>query len=311
MNPLDTFCPGVYCGRIIVNGTLSQCGGCPRAFRSNSQHICVPCNEPLQLYDWIYLLFMVLVFVVIQCYFIDQSFKSNKLNFLSFSLYLATICESIIASIISTLPFNSGWDFNLRTCGVKSFADWYTLFFNPSINENFHCTQEAVYPLYSIVFIFYFIALCLVLSRHIYLRLICFILYFITRSNQVKRLYPKDCITKNTYYILYSIPALLFIHAILAGVIYYIFPFLILFGSVISITIHLSRYIDQSSLQLMRSIFQFRNFSIVLFHWSLHAFGVISLFNLSNTACLFLIFAVPLPTLFYISTTKFTDPSNI
>lgn len=162
---------------------------------------------------------MVLVFVVIQCYFIDQSFKSNKLNFLSFSLYLATICESIIASIISTLPFNSGWDFNLRTCGVKSFADWYTLFFNPSINENFHCTQEAVYPLYSIVFIFYFIALCLVLSRHIYLRLICFILYFITRSNQVKRLYPKDCITKNTYYILYSIPALLFIHAILAGVI--------------------------------------------------------------------------------------------
>lgn len=162
---------------------------------------------------------MIIVFVVIQCYFIDRSIRTNKFNYLSFSLYLATICESIISSIVSLLPFNSQWDFSLRTCGVKSFSDWYTLFYNPSINEKWYCTQEAVYPLYSIVFVFYIVSLCLVLSRHIYLRFICFILYFLTRSPYVKRLCPKEYITKNTYYILYSIPALMFIHAILAGLI--------------------------------------------------------------------------------------------
>lgn len=162
---------------------------------------------------------MIILFFVIQCFFIDRSIKSNKFNYLSFSLYLATICESIIAAVLSIFPFTSNWDFNLKTCGVKSLSDWYTLFFNPPTNENSYCTQEAVYPLYSLVFIFYIISLCLVLSRAIYFRLICFILYFITRSNYVKRNYPKDNITKNTYYILYSIPTLLFCHAIFAGII--------------------------------------------------------------------------------------------
>ena len=162
---------------------------------------------------------MITVFTVIQCYFIDKSTKSSKFNYLSLTLYLSTICESIIASIVSLFPFNSNWDFDVKTCGVKSLSDWYTLFFNPSINEKSYCTQEAVYPLYSIVFIFYIVSLCLVLSRHIYLRFVCFVIYFITHLSYVKRLCSKDYITRNTYYILYSIPALMFIHAIFAGII--------------------------------------------------------------------------------------------
>lgn len=162
---------------------------------------------------------MIIIFAVIQCYFIDKSIKSNKFNYLSFALYIATICESTIASIVSILPFHDEWNLNLKSCGVKSFSDWYTLFYNPSINENFYCTHEAVYPLYSIVFIFYIVSLGLVLTRHFYLRFVGFIIYLVTSADYVKKLYSKDHVTTNIYYILYSIPALMFIHSILAGVI--------------------------------------------------------------------------------------------
>lgn len=307
----ETFCLGTYCGRVIANDTIGECGGCPRGFRADDASICRPCSEELQLYDWIYLSFMVIIFFVIQCFFIDRSIKSNKFNYISFSLYLATICESIIASVLSILPFTSQhWDFRLKTCGVQAFSDWYTLFFNPSISEaSAYCTQEAVYPLYSIVFVFYIVSLCLVLSRHIYFRLICFILYFITRSNYVKRNYPKDNVTRNTYYILYSIPALMFTHAIFGGIIYYVYPYMILIGSVISIAVHYSRHIDQSPIHLLQSTLHFRNFLIVFFHWLLHAFGIISLTELKRSTDFLFFLLIPFPTFFYILTAKFTDPA--
>src|SRR5699024_1169089 len=122
-------CPGTYCGRLVVNGTIGECGvslcpcrcfamssiiishskGCPRGFRANSQHICLECSEDLQLFDWLYLSFMVIVFVVIQTYLIDKSIKANRFNYLLLTLYLSTICEAIVASTLSILSFNSDW----------------------------------------------------------------------------------------------------------------------------------------------------------------------------------------------------------
>jgi len=306
--PSNIFCPGRYCGRVLVNDTLGECGGCIRGYKPNEWHICTQCSEPLQLYDWIYLAFMIIIFIIIQCYFIDRSIKRNQFNFLTFCLYCTVGWECIVASVLSILLFNPNWDLNLKTCGVKSFFDWYTLFVNPSPDEKFYCTHEAVYPLYSIVFVFYIISLCFILSRHVYVRFICFILYLLARPNHSKKLYPKDHIIQNTYLILYSIPALLFIHAIFAGVIYYIYPHLILIGSVISIAVHFSYYIDQRPKSLVKSLFQFRNFLVVFFHWFLHVFGIISLTELKHYYYYFL-FLVPCPTLFYIYTAKFTDPA--
>lgn len=166
-----------------------------------------------------YLLFMVVIFLLIQLYFIDKSTRTCKLNFYSFAFYMAILTETIIVSILSIWLFSKDWKLELRTCGVKSFSDWYTLFYNPSMNSNFHCTHEAVYPLYSIVFLFYILSLGLVLMRHFFLQLLTYCIYLLTSFIQTKNLLAKDYLTKNIYYALYSLPALMFIHAIFAGII--------------------------------------------------------------------------------------------
>lgn len=54
-----------------------------------------------------------------------------------------------------------------------------------------------------------------------------------------------------------------------------------------------------------------RNIIILLGHWCLHAYGIISITQLTNpTLHVSLILLVPIPALFYICTSKFTDPNR-
>lgn len=67
-----SLCPGKYCGRILFdNGSWSDCGACPRGFRTNATSICELCTDTLELYDWLYLGFMVLLLLVLHWFFID------------------------------------------------------------------------------------------------------------------------------------------------------------------------------------------------------------------------------------------------
>lgn len=91
----------------------------------------------------------------------------------------------------------------------------------------------------------------------------------------------------------------------------YIYPYIILIGSVISIAVHYSHHIDQSPVHLLQSSLHFRNFSIVFFHWSLHAFGIISLTELKRSTDFLFFLLIPFPTFFYILTAKFTDPTGL
>lgn len=138
---------------------------------------------------------------------------------------MITVAEAVLSSIITLFIFNNDWSFDLKTCGDRNFSDWYTLFYNPSGTEEYKCTQEAVYPIYSIVFLFYIVVLVFVLLRPLYYNLTLFCIYLLTSANIIKKLskkgsnYPRDCMLKITYYILYSIPAVIFLHTLLAGII--------------------------------------------------------------------------------------------
>lgn len=65
-------CPGLYCGRTeLSDGQWSDCGACPRGYRTNSSSYCMPCNDEPTLYDWQYVGFMVLLPLVLHWFFID------------------------------------------------------------------------------------------------------------------------------------------------------------------------------------------------------------------------------------------------
>lgn len=55
-----------------------------------------------------------------------------------------------------------------------------------------------------------------------------------------------------------------------------------------------------------------RNLTILIGHWFLHAYGIIAITQLRDPAFHWALLAVvPFPSLFYILTSKFTDPSKL
>lgn len=128
------------------------------------------------------------------------------------------------------------------------------------------------------------------------------------------------------YAAMYFIPILILIHAIIGGLICktfflfsdlittnnntisdYSFPYLIVIISVISCAAHFAVRMEQNMLALLRStITQPRNMVIVMAHWCLHAYGIISLTQLTDPLLHSLVLLlVPLPALFYILTARY------
>lgn len=212
----------------------------------------------------------------------------------------------------------------IRSCNVQQLSDWYTVFWNPipEYKETLRCSQEAVYPLYSMVFMFFGLALIFLL---------------IIRPLMARKVSDKNA-GKTIYLTMYALPALSLIHAILGGIICkcdcffhdlcpnglslplsfshhpdYLFPFMTIVGSLLSLAVHLSCRLDQRmSFLFWNSIKDVRSLTILLGHWLLHIFGIVSLTKLRDPfRDLLFITLIPIPTVFYFVTSRFTDPSKL
>lgn len=124
--------------------------------------------------------------------------------------------EVTVSAILTIFLTDPKWSFKIHSCGVKSLSDWYTWFFNPSPNyeTTLVCTQEAVYPLQTIILVFYvFCVTMMIIMRPIV-------------NNRCHSEKGKLAI----YYGLYVFPLLALIHTVAGGLIckiYYQFPFFI------------------------------------------------------------------------------------
>nr|XP_022904523.1 JNK1/MAPK8-associated membrane protein isoform X1 [Onthophagus taurus]XP_022904524.1 JNK1/MAPK8-associated membrane protein isoform X1 [Onthophagus taurus] len=300
MSYSDTTCPGYYCGRTLLpDGKLSDCGACPRGSRRNDTNfLCEPCLDTPTFYDWFYLGFNVLLVLVLHLSFIDMVIMRRRFNKAIIILHTTAILEVIISGIVSLLLMHPQGEFKINICKVRNLADWYTLWQNPSPNyeKQIYCTQEAVYPLYTIVFVFH---VCALFSMLLIRPWICRIYYPMQSKMSV-------------YAAMYFIPILMVVHALIGGLLYYSFPYLIVILSVISCASHFAKKLDQSAASLMiTTVLVPRNMIIVIGHWIMHAYGIISITQLTNpTDHALLILLIPVPTLFYICTAKFTDPSK-
>lgn len=72
-------CPGLYCGRTVLeNSSLSECGACLRGYRVNAQYVCSPCEKDLTSHDWLYLGFMTILPLIIHWFCIDLNAHLRK-----------------------------------------------------------------------------------------------------------------------------------------------------------------------------------------------------------------------------------------
>lgn len=93
----------------------------------------------------------------------------------------------------------------------------------------------------------------------------------------------------------------------------YTFPYIVIISSLISSATHFAYKVDQSMASLVVSTFtDLRNFVILIAHWLFHAYGIIAVTELKDPVFHWSLMAlVPCPTIFYILTAKFTDPSKL
>ncbi|KAF2881612.1 hypothetical protein ILUMI_24555 [Ignelater luminosus] len=293
-------CPGWYCGKTYLpNNTLGECGACPRGYRRNdSTFICELCEDSPLFYDWLYLGFMVLLALVLHWFFIDMVVMRRSFNKDVILLHCSALIEVLLACFFTLLSMDPFGTLTIRSCRVRSLSDWYTLLHNPRPNyeKTIHCTQEAVYPLYTMVFVFFAYALILML---------------LIRPWICKQCLPRQS-KMSIYAAMYFLPILALLQALIGGLLYYSFPYLIVVLSVISCAAHFAVKIDQTVLSLIiTTVVDLRNVIILIGHWCLHAYGIVAITQLTNpTLHALLILLVPLPALFYIFTARFTDPSK-
>jgi hypothetical protein len=93
-------------------------------------------------------------------------------------------------------------------------------------------------------------------------------------------------------------------HGVLGEVFYYSYSYIIILGSIVSYAAHYAFKLDQSVKSLLlTSGTDTRNLVILLWHWGLHAYGIVAVTELKQMSLhLFLIGLVPIPALFYILT---------
>uniref|UniRef100_A0A1A8JK26 Jnk1/mapk8-associated membrane protein n=2 Tax=Nothobranchius TaxID=28779 RepID=A0A1A8JK26_NOTKU len=293
---MSSTCPGLYCGRIMVNGSVEgECGVCPRGERANIQKVCERCTESPELYDWLYLGFMAMLPLVLHWFFIEW-YSGKKSALLQ---HLTAMLECSVSAVVTLLLTDPVGKLSIRSCQVQMLSDWYTMLYNPSPDyiNTLHCTQEAVYPLYTIVLIYY--AFCLVLMMLLRPLLVKKIARGLVKSDRFRSIYAA----------LYFFPIVTVLQAIGGGLLYYAFPYIILVLSLVTLAV----YMSASEIQSFKTLVAKKKRLVVLLsHWLLHAYGIISISLLDKLELsLPLLALVPGPTLFYIATAKFTEPSRI
>ena len=153
-----------------------------------------------------------------------------------------------------------------------------------------------VHPLYTMIFIFHGL---------------CALLMLMFRPLLSSKILPgrgKSAV----YAALYFLPSLSLLHAVAGGLIYASYQYIVLISSLISLAFHFGVQLDQSPRALLVSCFTDpRNFIILIGHWLLHSFGILSITQLNDIVRdLSLLALVPVPALFYIVTSKFTEVSD-
>lgn len=213
--------------------------------------------------------------------------------------HITAMLECGVSAVLTLLVTEPVGILGIRSCRVHMLSDWYTMLYNPSPDyvTTMHCTQEAVYPLYTMVLIYY--AFCLVLMMLLRPLLVKKIACGLGKSDRLKSVYAA----------LYFFPVLTVLQAVGGGLLYYAFPYIILVLSLVTLAV----YMSASEIQSLKNLIAKKKRLVVLFsHWMIHAYGIISISRLDKLdQDLPLLALVPGPALFYLITAKFTEPSRI
>lgn len=167
-------------------------------------------------------------------------------------LYLSAILEVALAALLTIFLSEPMFTFEIYSCGVSTLSDWYTFFFNPAprYEDTLICTQERVFPLQTMVLVFY---------------VFCVTFMLLIRPFVNEKCKPKiEKASLAVYHGLYAFPLLALVHSLFGGLVYFAFPYLSIIISCGANATHFSMKLDQSTKSLLvTSVTDVRNIIII------------------------------------------------
>ncbi|WKY09058.1 hypothetical protein Q1695_001868 [Nippostrongylus brasiliensis] len=300
---LPSLCHG-FCGRYkLSNGNESEpswsaCGPCNWGSGTVDRHVCSPCQSELSPYDWLYLLFMAILPLLVHCFCVHWYTPKNSSRVHELCEHLCCVLECTVASIAAVLAFPPRLSFTLWGCARSHIKEWYPELYNPIMKhvKPLRCSYEIVFPLYSLPFVYLIFLLFAVL---------------ILRSTLYVGILRRKRDAKAFYYALLSIPKIAVIHAVLAGVLYQSYPYIVMVCSLCATAIHLAAEGKMSMREIARVTYTSPMHIVMLtVNMSLLAFSLVAISAQKNSSLgFFSLLLVPVPPLFYILTIGISHPS--
>lgn len=305
-----------FCARTPINasvGLFTPCQSCNWGSRSQNG-FCEECTTPIGSYDIMYLVFHALIPILLHIRFVRKARKYCRTRIFEATEHMCIIAENVLACLSTILVYPPYGSLRLFACNKATIKDWYPQSYAPLVAHQklMRCAYEVVFPLYSMPY-----AHCLFLMLYI----------IIFRGVLYSTLLYKTYNGKPFYYALLSLPIVIVVHGLMSGIIYYTFPYVLLIGSVVAITVQLAlegkRTIKELLVRLAKSatrlLFLFMSMAILAFALiallSIHYFNFyvpplnVDLELISRRWYILLL--VPLPPVVYILSMPFSHPSAV
>ncbi|CAI2733248.1 unnamed protein product [Schistosoma spindalis] len=341
-NNLELFpqCTGKFCGQISNTSLCTSCTWGSKVFyQFNNPYnpICELCLTSFTLYNWLYIGFIMILPIIfllqilpilsltkIDLKQLEQSTTttssssssssgstattattiSNKMSITqkSWLLFLCCIIIHFITSFLIILLYPPLGSLTLYHCPIDNIKEFYPILYAGS-----GCLSEVNYPLTSLPILYYMISI--IISLLIYSLLIMIAFHDYHWFNYV-------------YYMLYAYP-IICIHVILfGGIFYYLYPYMILFYSILDSLYRFPLIFDYSIInndtnsiihpicnpyQLIKNIIHDPEQYLLIIIMNIFYIGY-ALLSLNITIYYWYIGLMILPIVFYIMTLPFTHP---
>ncbi|CAH8626321.1 unnamed protein product [Schistosoma margrebowiei] len=240
-NNLELFskCTRKFCGQISNTSLCTSClWGSKVFYKFNNPYnpICELCLTSFTLYNWLYIGFIMILPIIfllqilpilsltkIDLKHLEQSTTTTNSNISSTThkmsitqkswlLFLCCIIIHLLTSLIIILIYPPLGSFTLYHCPIDNIKEFY-----PILYAGIGCISEVNYPLTSLPILYYIINIIISLLIYSLLIIIIFNDY-----------YWFDYL----YYILYAYPIICINIILFGGILYYIYPYIILFYSI-------------------------------------------------------------------------------
>ncbi|VDO58495.1 unnamed protein product, partial [Onchocerca flexuosa] len=138
-----------HSGGTTINAKTMTVMACSWGHRSVEKFLCSSCDDLLPLYDWLYLLFIALVPLLLNSFFVQLYAAPKSTRQQLFLQHLCCLLECVLSALLSLLLMPPRGTPILYSCTKNSLRDWYPVFYNPVVNHThiLRCTQEIVFPL--------------------------------------------------------------------------------------------------------------------------------------------------------------------